>query len=131
MAKSSPMSLPGEGILVLPDATGEGTISYGFVPPTPEQMAIFAADASTGSLTMKMAAILNFLEDILEDPNDIHEIRRRLRSREDVLDLQKVFGPVREMFVDQSGFPTQSPSASTSSPSPTGKRSTGRVQPGE
>lgn len=130
--KRTPMTLPGDGDLWVLGPDGEEKVSYRYLAPTAEQLAIFAADsAASNTIPQRMSSILNFLEDILANPNDLAVIRQRLRKRDDPLELSGLIGPLREMFEEQSGFPTLPPSGSTNSRGTTGRRSTGRVQPEE
>lgn len=126
------MTLPSDGDIWVIGPEGDEKIPYPYLAPTAEQLAIFAADsAGSNTIPQRMSAILNFLEDILANPNDLATIRQRLRNRNDQLELAGLIGPIREVFEDQSGFPTQQPSGSTNSRGTTGRRSTGRVQPQE
>lgn len=130
--KKTEITLEETGTLVLPGPDGKTAQEFDTHTPTGEQLALFAADvASSNSLSVRMAAVLNLLEDVLVDPDDLQTIRRRLRDRDDVLDFITLFKNIRGSITEQTSFPTQPASDSASSPSSTGKRSTGRVQAGE
>jgi hypothetical protein len=130
--KKTEITLEETGTLALPGPTGKTLDEYDTHVPTPDQFALFAADvASSNGMSVRMAAVLNLLEDILVNPDDLQTIRRRLRDRDDVLDFVTLFKNIRGSISEQTAFPTQQESDSESSPSTTGKRSTGRVQAGE
>lgn len=130
MTRENPMSLPGGGDLVLVSPDGKGTVLYPYFEPTTEQIAVFLADGSTQSNFGKLGAVLIFLGDILENPNHVYMIRDRLRDRNDALTIETLFEGLSPVLEAQADFPTEQQSVSPSRPSTTGRRSTGKVQPG-
>lgn len=110
--------------VTLPDLTGKGRDEFQILPPTPEQLILLAtADNSA-------VAIMTLLEQSFE-PEQYAEIRRRLGlGRKDParLKIDDLTTLVEQLVEARSGgFPTESSSASSPSPTPIGKRSTGRV----
>jgi hypothetical protein len=117
-----------DGVLRLVTPDGQGTIDYAYKAPTPEQITYFVRHTRSRDIVTQLNALYDLLEDILGE-EDYLKIEARLRDRYDALDMQTLFPAVRELVTGQTGFPTQSPSDSSSSERPTGRRSTGRVQP--
>ena len=90
-------------------------------PPTTGQLALFlASQGNTGGQSLR--AMFEFLEAILRD-EDYAVIERQLRTG---LDVQVVVDIVQWLTGEWAARPTGSPSASPTSRSSTGPRSTGR-----
>jgi hypothetical protein len=122
---------------VLPAPEGKGTVVYKTHAPTPEQLAVMGIEAAGGidlqnplEIMQKLGALFNYLEDVFEKPDAIATIKRRLRDPNDQLTIIGFMESFTAFFEDETGFPTQGEPDSPPSPSTTGKRSTGRIQPG-
>jgi hypothetical protein len=102
---------------------GEEFTAY---PPSAGQMAmLIAAQADSRDASESIAAIIDFLDGILdEDAQAMY--RRRLLDREDPFDFDTVNDIVEGLVEEWSARPTKSPSASSSSRRSAGSRSTAK-----
>lgn len=102
---------------------GETFTAY---PPSSGQMALLvAAQADSRDVSESMAAIIDFLDGILdEDAQAMY--RRRLLDRDDPFDFDTVNDIVEGLIEEWSARPTKSPSASSSSRKSAGSRSTAK-----
>lgn len=122
------LALLENGVFRVPSPDGEGVSEYNYLAPTPEQITYFARQSRHPDSLKKLDSIYDLLEDILEE-DDYEEIIYRMRKRDDALTMATLLPAVRDLIAGTSGFPTKSPSDSSSSEKSTGRRSTGRVQP--
>jgi hypothetical protein len=95
-------------------------------PPTPGQMALLvSAQAEGRDITTSMAAIIDFIDGLLDD--DGREMyRRRLLDRDDPFDFDTVNDIMEGLMEEWSARPTKSPSDYASSPKSGGSRSTAK-----
>jgi hypothetical protein len=102
---------------------GEEFTAY---PPSPGQLAMLvAAQADSRDVSESMAAIIDFLDGILdEDAQAMY--RRRLMDRNDPFDFDTVNDIVEGLVEEWSARPTKSPSVSSSSRRTAGSRSTAK-----
>lgn len=102
---------------------GETFTAY---PPSPGQMAmLIAAQADSRDVSESMAAIIDFLDGILdEDAQAMY--RKRLMDRNDPFDFDTVNEIVEGLVEEWSARPTKSPSVSSSSRRTAGSRSTAK-----
>lgn len=102
---------------------GETFTAY---PPSPGQMAmLIAAQADSRDVSESMAAIIDFLDGILdEDAQAMY--RKRLMDRNDPFDFDTVNDIVEGLVEEWSARPTKSPSVSSSSRRTAGSRSTAK-----
>lgn len=102
---------------------GEEFMAY---PPSPGQMAmLISAQAESRDVTESVAAIIDFLDGILDEDAQAM-FRRRLLDRDDPFDFDTVNEIVEGLIEDWSARPTMSPSASSSSRKSAGSRSTAK-----
>jgi hypothetical protein len=102
---------------------GETFTAY---PPSAGQLAMLtAAQADSRDVTESMAAIIDFLDGMLdEDAQAMY--RRRLLDRDDPFDFDTVNDIVEGLIEEWSARPTKSPSVSSPSRKSAGSRSTAR-----
>jgi hypothetical protein len=102
---------------------GETFTAY---PPSPGQLAMLvAAQADSRDVSESMAAVIDFLDGILdEDAQAMY--RKRLLDRTDPFDFDTVNEIVEGLIEEWSARPTKSPSASSSSRRTGGSRSTAK-----
>ncbi len=95
-------------------------------PPSSGQLAMMiAAQADSREVAESVAAVIDFLDGILDE--DAQEtFRRRLLDREDPFDFDTVNEIVEGLIEEWSARPTKSPSASSSSRKSAGSRSTAK-----
>jgi hypothetical protein len=102
---------------------GESFMAY---PPSPGQMAMMiSAQAESRDVTESVAAIIDFLDGILDDDAQAM-FRRRLLDRDDPFDFDTVNEIVEGLIEEWSARPTMSPSVSSSSRKSVGSRSTAK-----
>jgi hypothetical protein len=95
-------------------------------PPTPGQMAMLvSAQAEGRDVTTSMAAIIDFIDGLLdEDGREMY--RRRLLDRDDPFDFDTVNEIMEGLMEEWSARPTKSPSDYASSRKSGGSRSTAK-----
>jgi len=102
---------------------GETFTAY---PPTPGQVAmLMVAQASNRGAEDNIAGIIDFLDGILEEDAQV-TFRRRLMDRDDPFDFDMVEEIVEGLIEEWSDRPTQPSSASSSSRTTGGAKSTAR-----
>lgn len=95
-------------------------------PPSPGQMAmLISAQAESRDVTESVAAIIDFLDGILDEDAQAM-FRRRLLDRDDSFDFDTVNEIVEGLIEDWSARPTTSSSVSSSSRKSAGSRSTAK-----
>lgn len=112
-------------VFELPSA--DGPVEFEVEAPTPEQLFLLATDTNSAK------AMMTFLQQLVGE-REYASIRRRLglsRSDPDRLKVEDLTVVVEQLMEVRSGFPTVSPSGSSQSQKPIGRRSTGRVRSGE
>ncbi len=106
---------------------GETFTAY---PPSAGQMALLiSAQAERRDMTESIAAIIDFLDGLL-DRHGQDRFRERLLDRDDPFDFDDVNTIVESLIEEWSGRPTTAPSASSSSRKNGGQRSMGRARSG-
>lgn len=113
--------------VTLPSVDGEGVDEYQVIPPTAEQLVLFASSFTDAAKAP--AALMELLEDLFE-PDDFAKIRTRMRAKRGDparLRMGQLAQVIESVMEGKADFPTQPSSASSSSDKPTGRRSTGRV----
>lgn len=95
-------------------------------PPSPGQLALLiSAQADSREVTESIAAVIDFLNGILDE--DAQAVfRRRLLDREDPFDFDSVNEIVEGLIEEWSARPTQPSSDSPSLPKTAGSRSTAK-----
>lgn len=102
---------------------GEEFTAY---PPSPGQMAmLIQAQADSRDVTESIAAIIDFLDGILDEEAQ-KMFRRRLLDRNDPFDFDNVNELVEGLVEEWTARPTTSSSASSSSPKSVGSKSTAK-----
>ena len=120
--RSAPLALEGSEPI---EFTVDGD-KYTAYPPTPGQfMLLMSAQAKGRDEVESVASIIDFLDGIL-DENAQADFRRRLMDRDDPFDFDTVTQIMEGLIEEWSARPTQSPSASSSSPANGGRKSTAR-----
>ena len=121
-ARQAPIALEGaEPIEFVLD--GETFTAY---PPTTGQLALLvASQAKNREVPDTVAAVIDFLDGILDD-NAQATFRRRLMDRDDPFDFDTVNWIVENLIEEWGGRPTTSPSGSAPSRRSGGSRSTAK-----
>ena len=115
---------------ISPDEAIEFTIDdevcRAFQPSNGQLAVLLASVSSTQQWTHQVAGVINFFDAVL-DENSSSYITRRLLDRQDQFGIDEVQEIIEWLVEEWSARPTQSPSGSTPSPPPGGKKSTPRT----
>lgn len=94
-----------------------------FLPATEGQMAMMLG-SDIVPMTERVSTGINFFFGLLRDDRDADYFRQRMFDRRDPFGSGEIAEIVQDLIEEWSQDPTQSSSASTSSPPPTGESST-------